>query len=195
MIPVIEGWSRELAAVDDSQIVTAVRASHFSLPETKFKISASCLGALHVLNQLLLPDFHRRSLLRSRNQAYAAKTISEVVLLGYVCFVYMWSEQLERGLDDLPVDSEAHVFRKIFRLGSKRTCDDSVAQHIRNSMAHGSFTLSSQDDEIDPAVFPGETLVLRDRDWVGAFDIGEFTLVCLQVRRFYRCAYCANYAT
>ena len=55
----------------------------------------------------------------------------------------------------LPEDSPLRPFRDIFRAGCSKQGDDTLAQHIRNSLAHGTFEIAQHKLEIS----------FEDRNW------------------------------
>jgi hypothetical protein len=101
---------------------------------------------------------------------------------AYTAFVFMRSEHLERGLDGVPDDSPIRPFRDFFRSGCRSRNDDTIAQHIRNALAHGTVEIKNL-----------STVVFSDRDWHGEIALEQFVDgLCEQILRFYFAAFEAN---
>lgn len=98
---------------------------------------------------------------------------------AYTAFVFMRSEHLERGLDRIPDDSPIRPFRDFFRSGCRNRNDDTIAQHIRNALAHGTVEI----ENLSIAVF-------HDRDWQGKIALSQFVDgLCEEIFRFYCAAF------
>jgi hypothetical protein len=91
----------------------------------------------------------------------------------------MRSEHLERGLDHVPAGSPLRPFRDIFRAGCSKKGDDTFAQHIRNSLAHGTFEVAQHRLEV----------TFQDRAWTAAVSFDELWELCRHVHRLYHEAF------
>ncbi|MEM4204873.1 MAG: hypothetical protein QXS54_12465 [Candidatus Methanomethylicaceae archaeon] len=101
---------------------------------------------------------------------------------AYTTFIFMRSEHLERGLDTIPEDSPIRPFRDFFRSGSIRRGEDTIAQHIRNALAHGTVEIENIEN-LSIAVF-------HDRDWQGKIALSQFVDgLCEEIFRFYCAAF------
>lgn len=109
------------------------------------------------------------------------------ILRGYASMVYMRSYQLEKGLDDVSDSSPIQPFKKFFRAGSIKKGEDTVAQHIRNAFAHGSFELS---DNMQEVTFKDS---FKESKWEVSVKMSDFIDgLCDQVFRFYAAAFRAH---
>ena len=91
----------------------------------------------------------------------------------------MRSEHLERGLDHVPEGSPLRPFRDIFRAGCSKQGDDTFAQHIRNSLAHGTFEVAQHKLEI----------IFEDRSWKASVSFDDLWELCRHVHRLYHEAF------
>jgi hypothetical protein len=82
----------------------------------------------------------------------------------------------------VPASSPLRPFRDIFLSGCLPRGEDTIVQHMRNSLAHGTFNLSK-----DCA-----TVQFQDRSWAGSFTIDDILSLCEQVYRFYCAAFRVN---
>jgi hypothetical protein len=91
----------------------------------------------------------------------------------------MRSEHLERGLDHVPEDSPLRPFRDIYRAGCMRRGEDTLVQHLRNSLAHGTFRLGLEVPEV----------VFTDREWSETLPACHLMELCDHVHRLYHEAF------
>jgi hypothetical protein len=91
---------------------------------------------------------------------------------------YMRSEHLERGLDDVPESSPLRAFRDIYRAGSIKRGEDTLVQHVRNSLAHGSFQLGKSPE-----------ITFIDREWQETLALDQILELCEHVHRLYHEAF------
>jgi hypothetical protein len=169
-------------SVSDEDLRRGLAHINFRLDEEKFIIAGSCYGATVVLGSLTVDTFRRHFGLPAEATDIYAERIriqGSIVLRAYVCFVFMRSDELEQGLDNVPEESPLWPFRNFFRKGNPKKGDDSIAQHIRNSLAHGSFRFARQE----------AALIFEDRGWKAKMDVNLIDRICAEVKRFYWCAY------
>jgi hypothetical protein len=103
---------------------------------------------------------------------------ASVVFMVYTALCYMRSEHLERGLDQVPPESALRPFRDIYRSGCKKQGEDTLVQHIRNSLAHGSFELGSAFE-----------VCFTDREWSETISVPQLRELCEHVHRLYHEAF------
>jgi len=98
--------------------------------------------------------------------------------MTFTALCYMRSEHLERGLDNVPETSPLRPFRDIYRAGCTRRGEDTLVQHIRNSLTHGTFRLSRTPD-----------VMFTDRDWQETLKLAQLMELCEHVHRLYHEAF------
>jgi len=178
---------KKLAAVSQQDLCKALENINFKINEERFNIGMVCYGTTVVVDSLPPQTF--RNLFKmpddaSDAQSKTAQLVGAVVLRAYTCFVYMWNDVLERGLDAIPQNSPAWPYREFFRRGCQDNGDDSIAQHIRNSLAHSTFEIR----------YDRASIRLVDRNW--SEETSLFALhqqLCPLIKDFYLCAYQVKY--
>lgn len=169
----------ELKTVTDDQLRFALSEYELSISDDKFHHAFSAYGLSNFLSGASLSTL-------ASNTNIPGPAINAIrwngvfVLRGYIAMVYMRSDHLERGLDNIPDPSPISPFKRIFRAGSMQAGDDTIAQHIRNSFSHGSFELS---DDMQFVTF-------TDRQWSAKVKMSTFINdFCEQVVRLYMIAF------
>lgn len=169
----------DLQSVSDSSLEQGLQDISFNINDNKFSNGFSAYG----LSKLLLglnQDALRGKVTEIPDAALEGIRWRGVFIIrAYVSLVYLRSEVLERGLDHVSATSPLRPFRDIFRSGNLRKGEDTILQHMRNSLAHGSFDLSE-----DCA-----TVNFQDRDWAASFSVDDVFSLCFQVYRFYCAAF------
>jgi hypothetical protein len=79
----------------------------------------------------------------------------------------------------VPEASPLRPFRDIFRAGCSKQGDDTLAQHIRNSLAHGTFEVAQHKLEV----------IFQDRSWKAAVSFDDLCELCRHVHRLYHEAF------
>jgi hypothetical protein len=172
----------DLQSISDSSLEQGLQGIAVNIDDDKFHNAFSAYG----LSKLLL--ILDQDVLRGKTTGIPKAALEGIRLSGvfmirtYVCLVYMRSEVLERGLDHVPASSPLRLFRDIFRSGCLPRGEDTIVQHMRNSLAHGSFHLSND----------FATVEFKDRNWAGSFSVEDVFSLCEQVFRFYCAAFRVN---
>jgi hypothetical protein len=107
---------------------------------------------------------------------------ASVVFMTFTTLCYMRSEHLERGLDHVSVGSPLRPFRDIYRAGCMKRGEDTLAQHLRNSLAHGTFRLGDTVPEV----------IFTDRGWSETLAVSQLMELCDHVHRLYHEAFPAE---
>ena len=114
----------------------------------------------------------------SEQERIGGRLRASLVFMIYTALCYMRSEHLERGLDDVHLDSPLRPFRDIYRSGCKKQGEDTLVQHIRNSLAHGTFELGTAFE-----------VRFHDREWQEAISVPQLLELCEHVHRLYHEAF------
>lgn len=172
----IEHLLDRLRAISDTELRDALDAHNLSISDEKFGTAFMCLAASHDLGKPDFPvqgppDVPGLKLKGMRKKA-------SVVFMVFTALCYMRSAHLERGLDGAPESSVLRAFRDIYRAGSIRRGEDTLVQHIRNSVAHGTFSL-------------GLTLEVTfiDENWQETIPLAQLMELCEHVHRLYHAAF------
>lgn len=167
----------QLRSVSNDELRAALRSESLGISDEKFETAFQCIGASHDLGRSDIdfrgpPDMPVEVI-----RGYRLKP--SVVFMTFSALCYMRSEHLERGLDGVSESSPLRAFRNIYRAGCMRLGEDTVVQHIRNSLAHGTFRL-------------GRTLeiVFIDRCWQETLQVPQLMELCAHVHRLYHEAFC-----
>ena len=165
-----------LRAVSNDELRAALRAENLGIEEERFQTAFECIAASHDLGRPDMefagpPDIPAEVIRSHRLRA-------SVVFMAFTALCYMRSEHLERGLDDVTDDSPLRAFRDVYRAGCTKRGEDTFVQHVRNSLAHGTFRLGRA-----PAV------VFTDRDWKETLPLDYLMELCEHVHRLYHEAF------
>lgn len=177
----IEPLLLKLRAVSNDALRAALVAQHISITDEKFTTAFQCVGACHDLARGDIdfrgpPDMPALEIRGMRLRA-------SVVFMVFTALCYMRSEHLERGLDQVAESSVLRPFRDIYRTGCMKLGEDTLVQHIRNSLAHGTFRLGSV-----PEVH------FTDRSWQESLAIPQLLELCEHVHRLYHMAFSGDLA-
>jgi hypothetical protein len=175
---------RKLKTISDEHLVKEINGLGLHITDSKFNIAFSAYGLTKFLSGA------SREVLRCNVQDVPDEVMESIrwngvfLFRSYTTFLFMRSEQLEFGLDSVTDDSPLRPFRDFFRNGSIRRGDDTIAQHIRNSLAHGTFELSSD----------LEVVTFEDWNWKAKIKTKDFfDGLCEEVYRFYCAAFKRKY--
>lgn len=165
-----------LRAVSNDELRAALQAKNLGIKEERFQTAFECIGASHDLRRPDIdfggpPDMPAEVIRSLRLRA-------SVVFTAFTALCFMRSEHLERGLDDVSGDSPLRAFRDVYRAGCTKRGEDTFVQHVRNSLAHGTFRLGHT-----PAV------VFTDRDWEETLPLDQLLELCEHVHRLYHEAF------
>ena len=165
-----------LRAVSNEELRFALAAEHLGIREEKFQTAFECVGASHDLGRSDVdfcgpPDIPPEIIRSHRLRA-------SVVFMTFSALCYMRSELLERGLDGVSENSPLRAFRDIYRAGCARLGEDTLVQHIRNSLAHGTFRLGRAPE-----------IVFTDRGWEETLAVAQLMELCDHVHRLYHEAF------
>jgi hypothetical protein len=169
----------ELQSVTDNDLRQELNAYGLSISDDKFHNAFSAYGLSNFLSGTPLATLRANTNIPDA-EMNGIRWNGVFILRGYISMVYMRSIHLERGLDNIPDSSPIYPFKRFFRSGSIRDGEDTIAQHIRNAFAHGTFELSSNMQHI----------TFNDKNWTASVQTSEFIDgLCEQVFRFYVAAF------
>ena len=172
----IEPLLGRLRAISNDELRTALRNQDLAIDNEKFATAFQCVGASHDLSR---PDIDFRGPPDMPDQVIrGARLRASVVFMVFSTLCYMRSEHLERGLDSVPEGSPLRAFRDIYRTGCMKQGEDTLVQHIRNALAHGSFRLGRSMD-----------VLFIDRDWKESLTVPQLLELCEHVHRLYHEAF------
>lgn len=172
--------NQELERIKSECIRDEIRKCNLTIRESKYHHAFSCYGATKILSSLSNDTFSGNEPVPIEVLQGIRKT-SVLILRGYIALVYMRSDTLENALDKVNEDSCLFPYKKFFRQGSKKNSSDTLAQHIRNSLCHGSFEIQR-----------GIDILFEDRDWKLKVNGNEFNTLCNFVFDFYTSAFEAD---
>lgn len=166
----------QLRVVSNDQLRVGLRTQHLSIDDAKFQTAFQCVAASHDLRRLEIdfrgpPDIPKQVIHGERLRASA-------VFMVFSALCYMRSEHLERGLDNVPEGSPLRPFRDIYRTGCIKPGEDTLVQHIRNALAHGTFQLEKTPE-----------ITFIDREWKETLALDQLMELCEHVHRLYHEAF------
>lgn len=177
-------WLKRLQSVRDDELEKELRnyALAGQINDKKYHLAFSSYGVMRWLSNLPLKIL--------RYGAPGPETVPDTALnairwdavimfAGYTAFVYMRSEHLEDGLNQIQEHSKLSVFRDFL---SKKGGGGTNGQHIRNALSHGKFSTSDDLEEI----------TFEDMDWKATIKVNDFMELCREVFRFYGAAFRAK---
>lgn len=165
-----------LRAISNDELRAALRTERLAISDETFQTAFQCVAASHDLGR---PDVDFRGPPDVPPEVIRGGRLrASVVFMTFSALCYMRSEHLERGLDNVPETSPLRAFRDIYRAGCMRRGEDTLVQHIRNSLAHGTFRLG----RIPEVVF-------TDRGWQETLAIAQLMEPCEHVHRLYHEAF------
>lgn len=165
-----------LRGISNDDLRAALRSERLQITNEKFATAFQCVAASHDLGR---PDIDFRGPPDVPPQAIQGMRLrASVVFMTYSALCYMRSEHLERGLDNVPQTSPLRAFRDIYRAGCMKRGEDTLVQHIRNSLAHGTFCLSRTPE-----------VVFTDRGWQETLPVSQLMELCEHVHRLYHEAF------
>lgn len=172
ILPLLE----TLRAISNDELRAALQNERLEISNEKFSTAFQCVAASHDLGRSDIdfggpPDVPPEVIRGGRLRA-------SVVFMTYSALCYMRSEHLERGLDNVSETSPLRAFRDIYRAGCMKRGEDTLVQHIRNSLAHGTFRLGRTPE-----------VVFIDRDWQETLPVAQLMELCEHVHRLYHEAF------
>lgn len=168
----------QLDAVSDDEMRRALQQEHLTITADKYTTAFSCIAVAYNLRffdfavRTAPPDIPAETLRQNRQRA-------SIIFLVFTALQYMRSEHWERGLDHVAEDSPLRPFRDVFRAGCAKLGEDTFVQHIRNSLAHGTFEVAQHKLEV----------VFQDRNWTAAVSFNDLWNLCRHVHRLYHEAF------
>ena len=172
----IEPILERLRCVSNDDLRNALRDQNLTISDDKFHTAFLCVAASHDLGR---PDVDFRGppgmpkLVIQGNRLRAS-----IVFMVFTALCYMRSEHLERGLDDVLPDSPLRPFRDIYRAGCTKLGEDTMVQHIRNALTHGTFRLGRAPE-----------MQFNDRQWQETLAVPQLMELCEHVHRLYHEAF------
>jgi hypothetical protein len=172
----IEPLLDRLRAISNEALLIALHDHHLAISDEKFSTAFQCIGACYDLGR---PDIDFRGPPDMSSDVIRGHRLrASVVFMIFTALCYMRSEHLERGLDDVPENSPLRAFRDLYRSGCVRKGDDTLVQHIRNSMAHGTFQVCATPE-----------VAFTDRTWTESLTVAHLMELCEHVHRLYHEAF------
>jgi hypothetical protein len=166
-----------LRAISNDELCVALRAERLlDISVEKFAVAFQCIAACHDLGRPDV-DFHGPPDL-PQEVIRGQRLRASVVFMTFSTLCYMRSEHLERCLDQVPETSSLRPFRDIYRVGCMKRGEDTLVQHIRNALAHGTFRMG-RTPEIE----------FTDRDWLETLAVDQLMELCEHVHRLYHEAF------
>ncbi|MDX9966965.1 MAG: hypothetical protein RBS26_08210 [Sulfuricurvum sp.] len=165
-----------LRAVSNDDLRASLQTQNLSIDDIKFQTAFQCVAASHDLSRSDIdfcgpPDVPVQVIRGGHLRA-------SVVFMIFSTLCYMRSEHLERGLDDIAEDSLLRAFRDIYRAGSIKRGEDTLVQHIRNALTHGTFQLGQSPE-----------ITFIDREWQEILVLDQIMELCEHVHRLYHEAF------
>jgi hypothetical protein len=165
-----------LRVVSNDQLRVSLRTQNLSIDNAKFQTAFHCVAASHDLSRPDIdfrgpPDVPKQVIRGGRLRASA-------VFMIFSTLCYMRSEHLERGLDDVTEGSPLRPFRDIYRAGCIKRGEDTLVQHIRNAVSHGTFQLGQSPE-----------ITFIDRGWNETLALDQLMELCEHVHRLYHEAF------
>lgn len=172
----IEPLLEPLRKVSNDALRSSLLAHQLNIDHAKFQTAFQCVAASHDLSRPDInfcgpPDIPKQVIVGGRLRA-------SVVFMVFSTLCYMRSEHLERGLDAVPEKSPLRAFRDVYRAGCAKRGEDTLVQHIRNSLAHGSFQVGQAAE-----------ITFTDREWQETLGIDQITELCEHVHRLFHEAF------
>lgn len=165
-----------LRAVSNDDLRASLRTQYLSIDDVKFQTAFQCVAASHDLSR---PDIDFQGPTDVAPQVIRGGRLrASAVFMVFSTLCYMRSEHLERGLDDVPESSPLRAFRDIYRAGCIKRGEDTLVQHIRNALAHGSFQLGQSPE-----------ITFIDRGWQETLALDQIMELCEHVHRLYHEAF------
>jgi len=192
MIENLQEWIVKLEQVSDDSLLNELGSESITIDEDKFAQAFSAFAFSEALARLEISAIH--STMPSwrdipENEIERNRWRAAFIFRVYTTFVYMRSETLERGLDGVGENSPIRPFRDFFRTPKKKDLTDTVARHIRNSICHGTFTISEDFKTVKFVDHP-----TSKEQWEASIDAkAVYSQLCEQVKRFYLRAYEVKY--
>ena len=172
----IEPLLDRLRAISNDDLSEALREQKLTISDEKFHTAFLCVSASHDLSN---PDINFDGPPGMAAQVLRGNRLrASVVFMVFTALCYMRSEHLERGLDHVPPDSPLRPFRDIYRAGCIKKGEDTLVQHIRNALTHGTFRLERTPE-----------IVFTDRDWQDVLTVPQVLEFCEHVHRLYHEAF------
>lgn len=170
----------ELESINESDLISELQRLNLSITGNKFHNAFSAYGLSNFISGASL-DVLKSNIVGMPDDAMEGIRWNSVILLrGYIAMVYMRSDQLETGINNLEEASPIYAYKKYLGRGRASDNSDTISQHIRNSFSHGSFELSGN----------LEIITFSDRNWIGIVKTSEFIdEFCEQVFKFYAAAF------
>lgn len=175
----LESILKDLESVSDEDMLRSLSALDFCIDQEKYEMAFSLYGMTKYCSDMDISELHKLF-----PAAEISRFRSVIVFRAYTTLVYMRSDTLERSLDKLSDNSSLGPFKRYFRSG-KQPKEATLAQKIRNSMCHGSFSIDIKEISFWNGKVPGE-----DREKI---DLSQFfDRFCPQIFRFYSMAFLAG---
>lgn len=174
-------WLKGLQNVTDEDMCAALVDTDLKIDSDKFNFAFSGITVPEFFSNL--PDevirnnagFSSHCDVSTLESFSTIKSFSIFIIKGYIAFLYMRSDTLEKGLERLPEKSALSPYRNFFSKSNPKT----PAQHIRNALAHGHISINRDKKKLE----------FIDGDWSALIGFETFDNFCNEIKRFYIQAY------
>jgi hypothetical protein len=168
-----------LRTVSNDELRAALRSENLGISDEKFQTAFQCIGASYDLGRSDI-DFRQPPDIPTE-VTQGLRLRASVVFMVFSALSYMRSEHLERDLDKVHENSPLRSFRDIYRAGCMKLGEDTLIQHIRNSLSHGTFVLGRTPE-----------IIFTDRAWQETLAVPQLMELCEHVHRLYHEAFSAD---
>jgi hypothetical protein len=168
----------QLDDIPDSALREELHGRFKGLTENRFNTAFSAYGVTRRLEQLDDRTFAGGSAGIDAESLRGIRYRAVRLMRMYVTLVYMRSDVLERGLDDVVEGSKLNYFKQLYRSGCRKKGEDTLPQHIRNALCHGGVDFLDNGD-----------VHVKDQGFDEVFDGSQLDEICKQVYRLYCLAY------
>lgn len=169
---------RQLSDLSDQEIRKELTSYNMAIDDAKYHVAFSSYGLANKIDQLPTNILQPNDSMLIPEPAIRGIRHSAITLFcAYTAFVYMRSNHLEKGLDQVSDNSILVTYKNIFRSGKIGEGQDTLAQYIRNSLCHGDFKIG-----IKEVIFLGYKGEL-------SISITDFMKLCDQIYRLYQLAF------
>jgi hypothetical protein len=173
-----------LSNITDESLKGEIRNLGLAISDDKFSNAFACYGLTKRLSSLETRHL-RGGVLIPDKELELIRWKGVFVLRAYITFVYMRSEHLEHGLDNVSEYSSIKYFKEFFRKAKKKNKvgkeDRPLGQRFRNSLSHGTFYISNDLRIVSFEDIDGWMADVLCKDFIDE--------LCEQILRFYYCAF------
>lgn len=171
---------KQLQAVSDEELRAELHKHRISMPDERLDFAFASYGITRWLAGIPVAVLREGAPPIPDRELDAVRWKAVFVFRVYTALVYMQNEYLKQLLDNVPEDSPLLPFQHLFGSGSQEQGEDSLAQHLRNSLCRGTFNVSP---DLQTAFF-------YDGGWEAKVAMPDLMDgLCEEAFRFYTVAY------